>query len=277
MTEFERVLQECLLTLERGDSSVDECLRRHPAHALQLEPILLTGVYLERGREARPSTAFKARVRSRLVREMQAHPRKTGRSSFVFMRLATGLAVAVLLFLTAGTIYAQGALPGSAFHAWKLASETVWRAVSPDPLGTDLAIAERRAEELIAVAHDPLWRTRAMEAYLEVVARLESEMNADNEARIRLMLELQIEELNRSGIILPQLEQDFLPAPEEPSAIPRMSPGGSTEVPEVSPTVPIPAATEIPIQETDQADPTDSPELLPTLQVPTIEVPSVLP
>ena len=61
MTEFEKVLQECLLDLESGASDVGECLGRYPEHALDIEPVLLTSLDLERGREARPSAAFKAR------------------------------------------------------------------------------------------------------------------------------------------------------------------------------------------------------------------------
>ncbi len=138
MTEFEKVLQECLLTLERGDSDVDECLSRHPRHALQLKPILLTTEYLERGRKARPSAAFKARVRAKLTQQMRAHPRKRTQFNFMFMQLAANFAVIVLAFLVVGTAYAQSAFPGDAFYNWKLTSENVWRAVSPDPVGTDL-------------------------------------------------------------------------------------------------------------------------------------------
>ena len=98
MSEFEYVLQECLHEIEQGASNVEECLRRHPKHAGQLEPVLLTSAYLARGQEARLSPAFKARVRTRLVREMYAHPRPA-RRSFMFMRLATSLAAVMLAFL----------------------------------------------------------------------------------------------------------------------------------------------------------------------------------
>ena len=282
MTEFEKILQECLLALEHGDSNVDECLSRHPKYALQLEPILLTSVDLERGREMRPSAAFKARVRARLTRELRAHPRKSARFNFLLLRTATNLIVIVLALLVAGTAYAQSALPGDSFYAWKLASENAWRIISPDRVGTDLAIAERRADELIAVGDNPSQRAHVLEAYLEVVARLNSQMDADNEARIHSILNSQIEELNKSGILVPQLDQDVLPGLDEPSPTPARPPTVIPEIPQVDPTLPIPAATSVPLPTTVPVNPTDLPKIVPTIKiptdiVPTLEVPPLLP
>jgi hypothetical protein len=258
MTEFEKVLQECLHDLEQGASNVDDCLHRHPGHARQLEPILLMSTYLARAGTARPSNAFKARVRTKLIQQMRAHPRgrKVSRSGFMFMRMAVGLATLLLALLTAGTVYAQGALPGEAFYAWKLASENAWRAVSPDPVKTDIAIAERRADELIAVSDDPILYPQALEAYLEVAARLKSEVDAENEAHILAVLASQVEELNQSGILLPQPEPEALPSSDEPTLAP---------------------ATPLPILKTPQVDSTDLPQIVPTIQdppnlIPTVEV-----
>lgn len=265
MTEFEMALQQCLRDLELGYSSVDECLRRYPRHAQQLEPILLTSAYLQRGREARPSAAFKARVRTKLVRQMYAHPRQPARSNFMFMRLAVSLAALVVALLIAGTAYAQGVLPGNAFYPWKLASENVWRAISSDPVEIDLAIAERRMDELIAVSNNPALYSQALKAYLEVADRLRSEINAENEARILAVLDSQIEELNQSGILLEQPDQNILPQFDEPTLTPATTP----------------TAMSLPILVTPQVDPTSVPEIIPTIQVPpepgiipTIQAPS---
>lgn len=246
MSEFEKVLQECLLALERGDSNVDECLSRHPQYASQLKPILLASLDLDRGREARPSAAFKARVRARVTQEIRTHPRRPARSNFAFMRFAMSFAVIVLALLVSGTAYAQSALPGDPFYAWKLASENMWRAVSPDRIGTDLAIADRRATELIAIGNNPELRTQILDAYLEVVTRLKLEMTAENEARIRPVLVSQIEELNNAGISLPPLEQD-IPILNEPG------PTSTPVIPQVLPTLPIPTAL---------------PTIIPSIQVP---------
>ena len=269
MTKFEKVLQECLVALERG-SSVDECLNRHPKYASELEPILFTSINLERGREARPSAAFKARVRAKLTQEMRAHPRKSIRFNFIWMRIATNLAVILLTLLVAGTAYAQRALPGDAFYAWKLASENIWRVVSPDPVGTDLAIAERRAGELIAIRNNAEQRVQTLAEYLEVVDRLKLEMNADNETRIRPVLDSQIEELNNSGVILPQLDQNVLPSREEPTPIPTEMPLVTPEIPQVNPTLPVPTVGSVLPQETIQPNSMDLPKIVPTIQVPSL-------
>jgi hypothetical protein len=282
MTEFEKVLQECLLDLEQGDTNVEECLSRHPKYALQLEPVLLTSLDLELGREARPSPAFKARVRAKLTQEMLAHPRRAIRLGFMLRRLATSFAMIVLALVVAGTVYAQGALPGQPFYSWKLASENIWRAVSPDPVGTDLAIAERRADELIAVGDNPAQRAQILEAYLAVLTRLELETNAANEARIHLVLDSQLEELNQSGVSLPGVEQNIVPPLEEPIVIPTATPFVLPEIPQGNPTLPISAATSLPVHESTQSSSTDSPKIIPTLpvktdSVPTIQVPSLIP
>src|SRR6185295_15241078 len=120
MTDFERIVEECLDDLEQGVSNVDECLARHPNYAPQLEPILLTAARLEQGRAVQPSAAFKARARVKLTQHMQAYPRKRAWFSFTWGRLATNLAIVVLtLFVVTGTVYAQGALPGDTLYDWK--------------------------------------------------------------------------------------------------------------------------------------------------------------
>ena len=101
MTEFENILELCLLDLEMGIANVDECISRYPEHAPELGSVLLTHTSLERLGEARPSAAFKARVRAKLTQQMQAHPRKSGRFNFTFMRFAANFAVISLMLLGA--------------------------------------------------------------------------------------------------------------------------------------------------------------------------------
>ena len=269
MTGFEKVLQECLHDLEQGASNVEGCLRRYPQYAHDLEPILLTTTYLERAREMNISDPFRARVRTRLIKEMRARPRRRARSGFLFVprtallvRLAAGFAAIVLALLATGTVYAQNALPGELFYPWKLTSENVWRAVSPDPIGTDLAIADRRVDEMIAVSDDPVLYAQALNAYLAASDRLKSEVNPENETRILPALDSQAQELKQSGIVLPQLEQEVPPSFEEPTSI---APSALS-------------ATPLPVLDTPQIEPTDLPQIVPTMQAPsepTVEVPPV--
>jgi hypothetical protein len=282
MTEFEYALQECLQNLEQGSSNLDKCLKRYPQHARQLKPVLLTHTRLERLRADRPSLAFKARVRARLIREMRAHPPKARPFQFTVMQLAPGLVLLVLLLLVTGTVYAQSSLPGDAFYGWKLASEKAWRAASPDPVGTDLAIADRRVNELIALGNapeDPILYARTLKAYLEVKDRLRSEVDVENKARILPLLDSHIEELSSSGILVPAPEQDIPPQPDElplPSPTPTATPSAK-EVPENDPTSPAPAATSLSVEEPAQVKPTDLPQTVPSVEIPPVEIPSLLP
>ena len=287
MTEFENILEQCLIDLEGGVSNVDECLGRHPGHALQLKPVLLTHTSLERVGEMQPSAAFKARVRARLTQQMLAHPRRrSSRFNFAFMRLAGNFAIVLMIFLMAGTAYAQSALPGNTFYEWKLISENAWRAVSADPIRTDLAIAERRMNELIAVSNDPALQPRALEAYLEVTARLKSEATVENEALILQTLDSQLEELEESGIPVPQIiDEDILPQLEETLPAP-VAPVATllplTEIPQVNPASQAPAVTTPISSKIPQINPTPLPNIVPTVQalpniIPTIQLPDIIP
>lgn len=264
MTEFEKVLQECLRDLEQGVANVDECLVRHPEYAGQLEPVLLASMYLKRAGEASVSDAFKVRVRARLIQGMQTHPRKPARSGLIFMRLVVGLSAVLLALLATGTAYAQNTLPGDTFYGWKLASENAWRAVSSDPVETDLAIAERRVDELVVVKDDPALRAQTLDAYVETVARLRSQAGTGNDAQITRRLDSQIERLKKLGILLSQADPNTLPS-DEPMPVPTAT---ST-------------ATPVPVSQTPQSGPTDLPQVTPTVEfppaiVPTVEIPPEL-
>jgi hypothetical protein len=253
MSEFENVLQTCLRDIEEGVANVEDCLQRYPKHATQLEPILLTSAYLVRGREAQLSPAFKARVRTRLIQQMHTRPRRAARPSFLFMRLAVSLAAVMLAILAAGTVYAQRALPGESFYAWKIMSENAWRVVSPDPVGTDLAIAERRLDELIAIQNDPALQAQMLAAYLQVTARLRAQIDAANEARILAVLDAQAEQLSQQGMLPEESLPNVVPPYEETTAPPTTTP--------------------LPTLETPQVNPTELPPIIPTVEV----VPEVLP
>ncbi|MBI2330819.1 MAG: hypothetical protein HYU84_01340 [Chloroflexi bacterium] len=179
MNNFDEILDRCLGDLTTGASTLDECLIRHPEHAIQLRPLLQTAIRLERARGVRPSTAFKAVARAKLTMHMQAHPRRSMGIQSPFWKYAAVFAALILALLVTGTAYAQYALPGDLFYEWKLASENAWRMISPDPVKTDIAIANRRINEMNAVADDPVLMAQALENYLEVKTRLEGELDAE--------------------------------------------------------------------------------------------------
>ena len=97
-------------------------------------------------------------------------------------------------------------------------------------------------------------------------------MNAGNETRIRQVLNSQIDELNKSGIILPHLDQNqnVLPSLKEPTAVPASTPQVLPELPQVNPTLPAPAVSSVVPQESIPVHPTDLPKIVPTVQVPSL-------
>jgi len=223
MNDFDRILDDCLTQITSGASSLDECLARHPEHAARLKPLLQTAVRVERGRKVKPSPAFKSRTRAQLYARMEAYPRRARTFSPVW-RVAVSLAVLLMAFLITGTAFAQSALPGQPLYAWKLSSEQAWRAASPDPVGVDLSLAERRVDEAIAVAADPARKAQALSGYLEALARLKSESEAGNNERISLALKSHQEKLSAAGISVPELDHTIKPSDSNPIIIPTIPP-----------------------------------------------------
>jgi hypothetical protein len=257
MTDFEQVLDECLYDLEQGASNVDQCLARHPKHAAQLRPVLLIAEQFKQGRAIEPSPAFKARARAKLTLHMREYPRRRfPRFTFAFWRFATNVAMITLALLATGTVYAQSALPGDSFYGWKLTSEKAWRVVSPDPIRTDLVIANRRIAEMNAVADDPVRSALALEGYEEVLTRLQAELDEET----------------LEGL-LPQLETEPEPTetPEQPiptqlqpieTAL-RVLPLDRTPTPRS-------ADTQIPLPDLPEVVPTTRPEIIPTIEIPPV-------
>ncbi len=210
--DLEGILESCLLDMRRGTSTLDDCLRRHPEHAAQLKPLLQTAARLRPGARLKgPSAAFKARGRAKLTQYMEAHPRPRRVGLSMFQKLALNFTAVACTLLFAGTAYAQSALPGNSFYPWKLASERAWRAVSTDPVSTDIRVLNRRANEWIAVANDPLLGPTALERYHQAEDTLKSGVTADTEARILPVLESNKQLLEDSGVWINPPELDSVP------------------------------------------------------------------
>jgi hypothetical protein len=254
MKDFDQILDDCLVQISNGVSTLDDCLARHPEHAARLRPILLTALRLGAGRTVVPSPALKARARARLTMYMQAHPRRKS-TAFPVLRLAFDMAALLLAFLVTGTALAQGALPGDALYDWKLISEQVWSAVAPDPLALDLALSERRVNEMLAVSGDADAYAAALAGYQEVLARLTARTDADSQARILFVLTSQQEALKSAGISIPELDVYF-------DAVEEFAP---TPMPLPLPTV-IPTVIPTPV-------PTDITTIIPTIINPTLPIP----
>jgi hypothetical protein len=226
MTNFEEALANSLDQLASG-SNLDECLARYPEHAAQLRPLLRTAQRLERGQELKPAPGAKARGRARLTNHMRAYPRHATRGATSFQRLMVSMAVVALAFLVTGTAFAQSALPGDFLYGWKRTSENVWQAVSPDRLGTDLALSHRRAVEITKVTQDPGKSLQAVDEYRAVLIRLHAHEGEESQARVYPLLQAEQDLLNSVGISVPELDDYLKDAPvlEANPSVPEIEPG----------------------------------------------------
>ncbi len=212
--DLERVLDDCLQKL-MGGASLDDCLRRYPAWAGELKPMLEVAAELERGRQLSPSRSFKMRARARLSDYWQAHPRRRGTPSLLSLQLLGGIAVVLVVLMLAGTAYAQNALPGEpVFYEWKIVSEKAWRALAPNPVAVDVSIANRRADELTAVVEDqkqlPPGQAKreadALQSYYESLQQLQIDSNASDTGQIMQVLESHRKKFSAAGIDDPELD-----------------------------------------------------------------------
>lgn len=131
------------------------------------------------------------------------------------MRKAINASVLVVALVMTSTAFAQDALPGESLYNWKLASETLWRAVTVDPLGTDLKLSDRRVSEYMAVSSDEQRRMKVLLGYNKLLVRFRNE--ADR-ARILSVLKSQQDSLHQAGLSIPELDNYFSGAGDENSA-----------------------------------------------------------
>ncbi|HEX5941299.1 MAG TPA: hypothetical protein VFY66_03425 [Anaerolineales bacterium] len=207
MNDFETIFDESWSQIESGQSTVDDVLARHPEYRAQLGPLLQAASKLASTKKmVTPSPAFRSRNRTQLNRYMQENPQMK-RVSPVFWRLTITLVSMLLAFLVSGTVFAQSALPGDIFYDWKLGSENAWRMVSPDRLGTDLTLSNRRVNEVVALSGDEVRHTRALEDYQRLLIRFK---DAKDQERVLLVLQSQWEFLNNAGVSIPELDNYLL-------------------------------------------------------------------
>ena len=223
MKSFDRALEECLEWIKNGQT-VETCLRRYPQYAGRLAPLLRTALELKDGARIQPTEAFRQRGRAELAAYMDSHPQDSSRrlplgpayppySKAGSRRLLPAGQVIVIFsalvfgFFATGTVLAQSALPGQSLYPWKLTSETVWQAVSPDPIATNLALAQRRAHEALAVTGPD--RSLALKGYENILQQLATQSVNDISVQQRVVpvLTTQKKDLQDSGISVPKLDE----------------------------------------------------------------------
>jgi hypothetical protein len=203
MNKFESIFDESWSQIENGESTVDEVLARHPEHRAQLGPLLQAASKLADTKDvSSPSPGFRARNRAQLNKYMYENPQMK-RVSPLFWRMTITLVSLLLAFIVSGTVFAQSAQPGDAFYDWKLNSENAWRIVSPDRLGTELSMSNRRVNELVALSGNEIGRERVLEDYRRLLIRFEG---AQDQERILMVLRAQQEFLENAGVSVPELD-----------------------------------------------------------------------
>jgi hypothetical protein len=285
MTSLEQALEHCLARLAGGEASLDECLREHPEHAEELRRLLAAARALEAGRGLEPTQAFKSQARARLMAHMRQHPRPPARRGAPGLlparplwRLALAALVLALVLPGAATVLAQAALPGQPLYGWKLASEQVWRAFQPDALAADLALAERRAGELLLVAGDPRLEAQGRQRLSAALAVLAQYDDVSSRLHIRQHLAGHQHNLAQAGIYLPELDalvDTTMPALPAPATLePAATSGAATAtailtepgLPTLMPGAATPATLEPPVE---------TPVSTPALDLPGVSTPSL--
>lgn len=203
-SDLATILEDCLNRLDQGET-LQACLLHYPEQAGELKLLLGTAAMLEEQVKVRPSAAFRARTQAQLYAHMDAHPqpsRQWRKVPFSIPRLAFALAVLFLAFMLTGTALAQSALPGATFYSWKLTTEKIWRAVSPDPVEVDLSLAERRVDEIMAVDGNTTAQEISIEEYQHVLNDLGKYQSPAVQSRIQQTILRQQQRLKTTGIML---------------------------------------------------------------------------
>jgi DNA-directed RNA polymerase specialized sigma24 family protein len=234
-------------------------------------------------RQPAPSPV-RVRVRSastRLVRTIQAlEPRLT--LAPAARRMSLAYAVLIVALLITGTAKAQAALPGEPLYGWKRTSEQVWLSVSPDPVGTDIVLADRRFNELLAVEHDPKRSQSALHDYMQSITSLNLTGNAQSRARFLPLLEAHQKKLKDSGLASQPLYTYLAVAAKSTSSATAPTVAVAATAVAASPTLPpSPTARPTQVPPTATARPTQVPptattvptEIPPTATVAPTEVP----
>ena len=209
MSEFDVILEECVDLIASGESSLEECLIAYPEYAAQLEPILCTATRLREAREVTPPPFLRARIRGELRQAAKDDSGQKSQSPVFFWQKALNLYLMILTVIMTNTFFAQQALPGEILYKWKLASENLWRAITADPVGTDLELSNRRVHEYVAVSADQQRRTQVLVGYNMLLARFEAEQNQADQARITSVLQSEQDSLHKVGLSIPALDSYF--------------------------------------------------------------------
>ena len=164
-----QLLDKCLQQMASG-VSLEACLAAHPDQRMELEPLLRTAALLRSARQVNAPTSYKQATRTRLLNQIESQQRMaapapapsrawwdglidTLKRLLAAPSLAAAMIIALVLMLGvfATTTVAQSALPGDVLYPVKLWEEGLQVRLSDDPVQLQLAFAERRLQESLAL------------------------------------------------------------------------------------------------------------------------------
>jgi hypothetical protein len=126
---WEDLLNHCIDRILQGES-LEECLKRYPEQAEQLEPLLRVALAARQATAVQPRPEFKARLRYQLLAAASAREKKVKRISLLLgWQRRWAVAIVTFLFLLlagGGTVFAStNSLPDEPLYPVKLAVEQV--------------------------------------------------------------------------------------------------------------------------------------------------------
>jgi hypothetical protein len=155
--EFDNILDECLERLLVEGETIEQCLKRYPEQAAELEPLLQTALEAREASTIQPRAEFKARARYQFRSALgEASPKSRPFLGWL-PRWATVVAIVLVVLLAGGgtMVVASNSMPDSPLYAVKLATEEARLMLTPSELGKARLCAElvdRRVEEIIYMA-----------------------------------------------------------------------------------------------------------------------------
>jgi hypothetical protein len=172
------ILDTCLINIQSGKMNIEECLSLYPDLRVELEPLIILSVELEKGRQVKASEEFRSVSHIRmenLIRNTSLHSQESksrksvyNRNKWMFewnrntgnFRVSRKFSViafmvvilfAVSLLTTGVVIAADNSLPGDVFHPVKLSFERLQLNLASSEVSRSqlyLNFSTRRLEEI---------------------------------------------------------------------------------------------------------------------------------
>lgn len=138
------------IDLIQGGSSIDDCLRRYPQHAVELASLLEAGRLVRQVADADAAFAAQAQGRQRFRFEQALDQYTLRRPALIqrpLLRWVASIALIVALLAGGTGLLAQTSLPGDALYGVKLWTETMRLTLTWDDPTLQAAFAARRIDE----------------------------------------------------------------------------------------------------------------------------------